>query len=99
MFLARNARFRHVRVELERQPAHGWLLLIGPALLVQPQRGFQAPLADEAPGSDDVRDDVDGERGRGLHALLLSAGRAGDWSWRGLRIAGLGHYTVVMILC
>ena len=47
-----------VRVQLERQPAHGWLGSIGMLLAVKVQRLFQLALPDEAPGSNHVRDDV-----------------------------------------
>ncbi len=80
VFLARNALIWQVRVELERQPAHGRLFLIGHALLEHPQGGFQAALTDETPGSDDVRNDVDGELGLPVHALVLSAGIDRDLS-------------------
>jgi hypothetical protein len=52
---ARHALRRHVRIELERQPADLRLDLI----LHQGQRFFEAALADIAPGADDVGGDFD----------------------------------------
>jgi len=59
---ARYALPRNVRVQLERVIDDLRRRRLRQALPVQLKRGFQASLADKAPGTDHVGDDVDAER-------------------------------------
>ena len=67
--LSRHAFGRNVGIELIRKPAHGWRGLIGGLFSVHRQGGFEATLPDVAPGSNDVRDDLDGELG--IHGISI----------------------------
>jgi len=58
VFLARYAALGQVLIQLERKPAHGRLGSIGMALAVEAEGLFQLALADEAPGSNHVGNDI-----------------------------------------
>ena len=80
---ARDALPRQVRVQLERMKGDARRRGLGMALAVKAQSGLEAPLADEAPGTDHVGDDVDGESHEDFllamipHSLERDHGRGG----------------------
>jgi len=71
VLFTRHALGRQVGIELVDAPAHLGRRLVGPGGTPLRQRGIELALADETPGADDVRDDVDLEHG----AIVDQAGR------------------------
>jgi hypothetical protein len=82
--LTRDPQNRQIGIQLIRQPVHDWTLTGGRLLDVAIERNLKAALRDVTPGSDDVRDDFDGEFAIDVHFSPWIMATAVDY-WRYFR--------------